>query len=154
MAITTAARAVCYGGSSSRATGRYWSDRLTDGQRGTTVRYRCQVAWPSTGRTTTSPTNSGSDPSTSPPATISPHNAMMPGLAATVRIDVETAVPIPTLRSSSMGNDTTLIASTSAANRNPTPMPIAIIAQPAPVVNTSLRNAATDGGGSGPSVNT
>src|SRR5262249_35753004 len=58
----------------------------------------------------------------------------------------------PTSRSSSSGNDTTLIASTSKANRKPTPTPTTIIVQPAEVVNTSRANAVIESGGSGPSV--
>src|SRR5713101_6253999 len=119
-------------------------------QRGTTLRYRCQVECPSTGRTMSRPTNNGIDPITRPPATISPQMAIGPGFATTARTDVHTAASSPTSRSSSSGNDTTLIASTSKAKRKPTPTPTQIITQPAPVVNTSRANAAIETGGSGP----
>src|SRR5580765_2279314 len=101
---------------------------------------------------TTSPTKNGSDPTTSPQVTISPHIAMINGFAVAARTDVATAVPIPTLRSSSKGNDTTLIARTKPANTKPTPVPTAIMVQPALVVNTSRMNASADTGGTGPSV--
>src|SRR5271166_1240594 len=118
----------------------------------TTLRYRCHVACPSTGKTTTNPTRNGTDPRTRPPATISPQIAMMSGFAATARTDVATAVPIPALRSSNNGNDTTLIASTRTANRNPTPTPTTNIVHPALVANTSWTNVSVDTGGMGPSV--
>src|SRR5579875_2265321 len=57
-------------------------------QRATTLRSRCQVACPSTGITKTRPNNSGSDPSTRPAAMMSPHRAIGPGFAATVRTEV------------------------------------------------------------------
>src|SRR3954468_13350890 len=58
------------------------------GQRGTSLRYRCQVAWPSTGITTIRPRSAGSDPSTRPPATIRPHTAIGTGSITTAWIDV------------------------------------------------------------------
>lgn len=116
------------------------------GWRGTTLRYKCQVAWPSTGMTITRPMKNGIDPITRAPATIAPHAAIGPGFAITARTDVETAVTNPALRSSSSGNDTTLIASTSRAKRNPTPTPATISTRPASVVNTSRTNAARDRG--------
>jgi hypothetical protein len=73
--------------------------------------------------TTISPRKNGIDPSTSPPATISPQAAIGTGFAADTRIEVITAVGSPTSRSSSSGKETTLVASTSAANRKPTPQP-------------------------------
>src|SRR5258708_5748507 len=102
--------------------------------------------------TTISPRNTGSEPSTRPPATIRPHAAIGTGFSATARIDVLIAVPSATSRSISSGNDTTLIASTSTANRKPTPMPTTIIDQPAGVVSTSRTNVSIEAGGVGPSV--
>jgi hypothetical protein len=119
---------------------------------GTTLRYRCQVAWPSTGMTMMRPRNAGIDPITRPPATIKPQTAIGPGFAATARIDVHTAVSSHPSRSSNSGNDTTLIVSTNKAKRKPTPTPTTIIVQPAPVVNTSRANAVIETGGSGPRV--
>ena len=87
--------------------------------------------------TTIRPRSAGSDPSTRPPATIRPHTAIGTGFATTARTEVATAVNSPTSRSSSIGNETTLIVSTSTANRNPTPTPTTISAQPGAVVNTS-----------------
>src|SRR5438552_8036195 len=100
----------------------------------------------------TRPRKKGSDAITRPPATISPQAAIGAGLAITARIDVRTAVSTPTSRSSSNGNDTTLIDIANKAKRKPTPTPTAIIAQPASVVNTSRTNEATELGGAGPSV--
>src|SRR5512147_2743481 len=115
----------------------------------TTFRYRCQVAWPSTGMTMMRPRNAGIDPITRPPATTRPQTAIGPGFAVTALIEVNTAVRSPTSRSSNSGNDTTLIASTSKAKRKPTPTPTKIIAQPALVVNTSRAKALIETGGSG-----
>src|SRR5580700_6648707 len=98
------------------------------------------------------PRNSGIDPTTSPPATIKPQIAIGPGFVITARIDVATAVLSPTSRSSNSGKETTLIVSTSTANRNPIPTPRMINAQPTSVVNTARANEAIDAGGSGPSV--
>ena len=62
------------------------------GQRGTSLRYRCQVACPSTGMTMISPSSRGIDPITRLPATIRPQAAIGPGLFTTARTDVATAV--------------------------------------------------------------
>src|SRR5262249_23979469 len=118
----------------------------------TTLRYKCHVACPSTGITIMRPRNNGIDPITRPPATISPQMAIGPGLTITVRTEVDIAAPSPTSRSSNNGNDTTLITSTNRAKKKPTPTPTTIIAQPAPVVNTSRANEPIETGGSGPSV--
>src|SRR3954451_22260477 len=67
--------------------------------------------------TTTKPSSAGSDPSTNPPTTINPHAAIGTGFLTTARIEVATAVYSPSSRSSSSGNDTTLIVSTSALGR-------------------------------------
>src|SRR5687768_5046922 len=98
------------------------------------------------------PTNKGIDPITRPAATTNPHNAMGTGFAITARTEVHIAVATPTFRSSNSGNDTTLIESTSTANRKPTPTPTMIRVQPAPVVNTSRINELIEAGGSGPRV--
>src|SRR6476619_3756116 len=118
----------------------------------TTLRYRCQVACPSTGMTMMRPRNAGIDPINRPPATIRPQTAIGPGFAVTALIEVNNAVRSPTSRSTNSGKDTTLIASASKAKRRPTPTPTAIIAQPALVVNTSQTNAAIETGGSGTRV--
>ena len=55
------------------------------GQRGTTLRYRCQVACPSTGMTTASPTKAGSEPSARSTATMRPHAAVTTGLIVTAQ---------------------------------------------------------------------
>src|SRR5262249_21002786 len=123
-----------------------------NGQRGTTLRYRCQVAWPSTGMTMIRPRNNGIDPITRPLATTSPQTAIGTGFTTTARTDVHTAVTSPTSRSSSKGNDTTLIVSTTTAKRKPTPIPTTINAQPASVVSTSRMNEPNEAGGSGPRV--
>src|SRR4029077_15076185 len=98
------------------------------------------------------PRNNGIDPTSNPAATINPHKAIGTGFTVTARTDVRTAVPSPTSRSSNRGKDTTLISSTSRAKRNPTLMPTAIIAQPAPVEKMSLTKAPNEAGGSGPGV--
>jgi len=123
-------------------------------QADTACRYRCQVAWPSTGITTTRPNNNGIDPATSAAAITRPQTAIVPGLVLTTLIDVRTAVSIDTFLSSNMGNATTLIVSTTAAKTNPTPHPATIIVQPAGVCSTSWMNCDTDSGGIGPSVST
>src|SRR6266481_4343200 len=131
-----------------------WGDALDvlQLQRGTTLRYRCQVVWPSTGSTMIRPRNNGIDPTTRPAATTNPHKAIGTGFTVTARTDVHTAAPSPTSRSSNSGKDTTLISSTSRAKRNPMPIPTAIIAQPAPVEKMSLTKAPKEAGGSGPRV--
>src|SRR3954454_22222366 len=67
--------------------------------------------------TTIGSSSAGSDPSTSPPATISSRTAIGTGFLTTARIEVATAAWSPASRSSSSGNDTTLIVSTSALGR-------------------------------------
>ena len=74
-------------------------------------------------------------------AMIRPQIAIGPGLAITARTDVRIARPTPTSRSSSMGNDTALMVSTTTAKMKPTPMPMTAIVQPAGVVSTSLAKA-------------
>ncbi|WP_339081562.1 hypothetical protein [Hyphomicrobium sp. ghe19] len=69
------------------------------------------------------PTSSGIAPSNNPTATINPHNATGPGFSTDARTDVRTAVPTLTLRSTSIGNDTTLITSATSANIKPTRLP-------------------------------
>ncbi len=54
----------------------------------TTLRYRCQVACPSTGIATARPTKNGKEPRNRTPATIMPHSAMGTGFATTALIDV------------------------------------------------------------------
>ena len=53
------------------------------------MRYRCQVACPSTGMTMMRPRNAGIDPIIRPPATIRPQTAIGPGLAVTALIEVK-----------------------------------------------------------------
>src|SRR5262249_41149350 len=103
--------------------------------------------WPSTGTTTVSPRNSGREPSSSNAATINPQTAMVTGLASTARTDVTIATAAPTSRSSSSGKDTTLIISTSTANRKRTALPTTTRFQPARVVNTSWANWLNEAGG-------
>ena len=62
------------------------------------------------------------------------------GFSATARTDVSSATAAPTSRSSSSGNETTLMVKTSAANRNPTPVPTMMRLQPAGVNSTSSMN--------------
>src|SRR5271166_723988 len=54
----------------------------------TARRYRCQVACPSTGSTTTSPTSAGSDLRTNRATTIAPQTAITPGFVVTTRTEV------------------------------------------------------------------
>jgi hypothetical protein len=65
------------------------------------------------------PTSNGNAPMRSEKATISPHSAIGIGFSTAARTDVLTAVDALTLRSTSIGNDTTLITSANAANTNP-----------------------------------
>ncbi len=70
---------------------RYGSHRIrVNGarQRSTTLRYRCQVACPSTGITTERPTNKGKEPISRATATMRPHMAIVIGFARTALIDV------------------------------------------------------------------
>ena len=91
-----------------------------------------------------SPRNSGNEPSTSPAATIAPQVSTVCGFSAITRTEVVTATRRPTLRSSSRGNETTLTASTTTANRNPTAQPMTAIAQPGPVKITARTNSPTE----------
>src|SRR5208282_4262132 len=98
-----------------------------------TLRYKCQLACPSTGITTARPMNSGSEPITKSVAIINPHIAIVTGFLSTTLTDVRIATPAPTLRSISTGIDTTLIMNTATANRKPTPLPTTISVQPSGV---------------------
>ena len=93
------------------------------GQVGTTRRYRCQVAWPSTGTTTARPTNRGIEPTASNSATISPQVAIATGFFATALTEVWIATAAPTSRSSSRGKEMTLMTSVTSAKRNPIRFP-------------------------------
>ena len=89
----------------------------------------------------------GIEPITNSAATMKPHSAMVTGLAATTRIEVSSATAAPTSRSSSNGNEIAPMASTTTANRKPTPVPTTIKIQPAGVLNTSLANWLIEAGG-------
>ena len=99
--------------------------------------------------TTIRPSNSGSEPSTRPQATMKPQVSMGTGLALTTATEVRMAVPIRTFRSSNIGKEITLIESTSRAKRKPAPQPKMIKAQPGPVVRTSERKPVMDTGVAG-----
>jgi hypothetical protein len=96
--------------------------------------------------------NSGSEPITKSPAIINPHAAVVTGFLSTTLADVRIATPAPTLRSSSSGNDTTLIINTTTANRKPTPLPTTISVHPSGVVKTWRRKFGIDPGGELPKV--
>ena len=70
--------------------------------------------------TTASPMKAGSEPLRSSTATMKPQVAIVSGLAATARTEVVIAAAAPTSRSTSSGNDTTLIASAQIAKQKPT----------------------------------
>ena len=106
------------------------------------------MEWPNTGTTTARPRSNGSEPSASSIATISPHTAIVSGFAATTRTEVSTASTAPTSRSSSNGNEITLMVSTSTANRKPTALPTTMSDQPAGVVKTRLMKSGIDAAGS------
>jgi hypothetical protein len=76
--------------------------------------------------------------------------AMGTGLAATARTDVSTAAIAPTSRSSSSGNETTLIIKTASANRKPMPLPTMMSIQPAGVVKTWRTKSGIEAAGSEP----
>ena len=57
-------------------------------QRSTALRYRCQVACPSTGITTARPTKNGTEPINRRLATTKPHITIVTGLARNTRTDV------------------------------------------------------------------
>ena len=75
--------------------------------------------------------------STNAAATITPHTATASGLARVTRNEASSAGTRPTSRSSISGNETTLIASASAAKQKPTSTPTTINVHPRPVVRTS-----------------
>ncbi len=72
---------------------------------------------------------------------------MINGFFSVARTDVRTATTAPTSRSSSSGNDTTLMLSTPAANKKPTPLPTMISVHPARVVKTRRRKSGINPGG-------
>src|SRR5205085_372 len=75
------------------------------------------------------------------PATINPQSAIGTGFVSTARIEVCTAIAAPTSRSSRSGTETTLTASTTAANTKPMKLPRMMSVQPRPVVSASDRKA-------------
>ena len=70
------------------------------------------------------------EPITRDAATINPQSAIVTGLAGTASTDVRTAAATPTLRSSSKGNETTLMLSAITAKAKPIALPRTIRAQP------------------------
>ena len=89
--------------------------------------------------TTAKPKKSGSEPRTSATATIRPQSATLNGLASVTRHEASSAGTRPISRSSISGNETTLIASVSAAKQKPTSPPTTINVHPRWVVSTSLK---------------
>src|SRR5436305_15170099 len=96
--------------------------------------------------TTAKPKNSGIEPTRSATATMSPHTAIVTGLATTARTEVRIATAAPTSRSSNSGNDTTLLTSTKTASSNPTAFPTTISVDPRWVVRISRTHGVTDSG--------
>jgi hypothetical protein len=82
------------------------------------------------GTTNARPTSSRKKPITRDAATINPQTAIVIGLASTASTDVRTATATPTLRSSSKGNETTLMLSATTAKTKPIALPRTIRAQP------------------------
>ena len=74
------------------------------------------------------------------------HTAIAAGFAMTALTEVITAARMPTSRSRSSGNDTTLRVKTTTAKRKPTPQPTTMSAQPAGVSRTWRAKSATDAG--------
>src|SRR5512138_3714431 len=91
--------------------------------------------------TTANPTSSGNEPISNPPAIVTAQLIITSGLAATALSDVVTATATPTFRSSSSGNETTLITNTNSANAAPTTLPTMNRLWPAFVVSTSEMKA-------------
>ena len=89
----------------------------------TTLRYRCHVACPSTGKTMARPTKNGKEPTTRAASTNSPQIATVKGLASAALIDVRIAVAAPTVRSARIGKETKLFVSTKTAHRKPVLLP-------------------------------
>ena len=85
--------------------------------------------------------NSGSEPITSAAATMRPHSAIVAGFSHTVLMEVATAAAGPMSRSSSSGNDTTLMLSETTAKPKPIRHPAMISVQPRCVATTSLRKS-------------
>ena len=100
------------------------------------------MAWPSTGITTASPMNAGSEPINSSAATIRPQAAIVTGLADTARTEAVIAAAAPTSRSTNSGNDTTLMTNAQTAKPRPIRLPQMISCQPARVVKMSWMNCA------------
>ena len=69
----------------------------------------CQLAWPSTGSTTTSPSKKGSEPTNIATAIKSAQAAIVTGFLITALSEVTMATGALTSLSTSSGNETTLI---------------------------------------------
>ncbi|MCY1382702.1 hypothetical protein D9M69_707520 [compost metagenome] len=96
--------------------------------------------------TSASPANNGIMPTTRSVATIKPQSATGTGLAIVARIEVLTAATAPQSRSRSIGNVTTVVASTMTAKTKPMRLPQNIIDQPASVPRTSEKNVENEAG--------
>src|SRR5438270_13911915 len=96
--------------------------------------------------------NSGIEPSTSKAVTISPQRIIAALLACDARHEADTASAALTSRSTSIGSDATLSASTIHPKIAPITAPEAISAQPRGVVNTIARNCGIEVGVAQPKV--
>ena len=92
----------------------------------------------------------GSEPISSAAATVRPQSAIGIGFFRTVWMEVATAMIAPASRSRSRGNETTLMASVTAAKQKPMKQPTAISSQPRSVEATWWRKSTKATGGVGP----
>ena len=92
----------------------------------------------------------GSAPISSAAATMRPQSAIGTGFFSTVLMEVATAVSAPASRSRSRGNETTLMASVTAAKQKPMKQPTPTSSQPRSVEATCWRKSTKATGGVGP----
>src|SRR6267142_4307281 len=104
-------------------------------------RYRCQVAWPSTGSVTRSPRKYGSAETISNTTMTAAHPIIGTGFITTARTLVIIAVTQSTSRSSNSGNDTTVSENRISDSAAPTALPMARNSRPSLVVSTTVMNS-------------
>src|SRR6202158_2444872 len=104
-------------------------------------RYKCQVAWPSTGSVTNTPRKYGSAETISSTTMIAAQPIIGTGLATTARTLVIIAVTKSTSRSSSSGNDTTVSENKISDSAAPTALPMTRNHSPSLVVSTTVMNS-------------
>src|ERR1700730_7852816 len=104
-------------------------------------RYKCHVAWPSTGSVTNSPKKYGIAETISSTTMTAAQPIIGTGLVTTARTLVTIAVTKSTSRSSSSGNDTTVSENRISDSAAPSRLPMARNSSPSLVVVTSVTNS-------------